>query len=113
MKLKEIITQLENIFAGPAWHGPSLLEVLDKIEQNHAFNSHKSSHSIIEIIGHMVTWRNFVTEKLKGNDTFDVSEEMNFPKSTDLTLAISSLKASQQSLIQAISSFPEERLKEK
>ena len=113
MKIELIKKQLERIFNGPAWHGPSIVETLDKLTTNHANNSYQSSHTLIEIISHMTTWRNFVVERLKGNNDFEVSDEMNFPQSNVLADAIAKLKASQQTLIESIARFPEERLKEK
>jgi len=113
MQIALIKKYLERVFNGPAWHGPSVIETLNKISQEQAGNSYKDSHSLIEIIGHMTAWRNFVIERLKGNNDFDVSEELNFPKSNDLAAAIASLKGSQQTLIECITGFPEERLREK
>jgi uncharacterized damage-inducible protein DinB len=113
MQIELIKKQLERTFNGPAWYGPPIMDALSKIKQGQAANTHKDSHSIIEIIGHMTAWRDFVVKRLTGDNDFEVSDEMNFPKLDDLALAIAALQASQQSLIEAISSFPEERLKEK
>lgn len=114
MTQKEIILrQLERTFNGPAWHGPSVVETLDKISKTTASNSFKDSHTIIQLIAHMATWRKFVVERLNGNTTYEVSEEMNFPSPADLQSAIEELKSTQQSLLQAIKNFPEEKLRDK
>jgi uncharacterized damage-inducible protein DinB len=108
-----IIRQLDRAFQGPAWHGPSVVETLDKISKAKASNSFKDSHTIIQLIAHMATWRRFVVERLHGNVTYDVSEEMNFSSPTDLQGTIQELKDTQQSLLEAIKNFPEEKLRDK
>ena len=113
MQRKIIIKQLERVFNGPAWHGPSVVETLDALKEESKNSSFKNSHTIIELIGHMTTWRKFVIERLKGNSEYAVSDEMNFPTSSDLAQTIQHLKNTQQELIDAIQSFPEDRLIEK
>ena len=114
MNQKEIIIKyLNRIFNGPAWHGPTVLETLNKVVQDNSNNAFKDSHSLIEIINHMTAWRIFVIEQLRGNHDFIITEELNFPKTTDLRVSIDSLKKSQQTLMDSISKFPEERLAEK
>jgi uncharacterized damage-inducible protein DinB len=111
MTQKEIIIrQLDRAFHGPAWHGPSVIETLDKISQATASNSFQGSHTIIQLIAHMAVWRKFVTERLNGNTTYEVSEAMNFSSPTDLQNTIQELKHTQQRLLEAIKNFPEENL---
>lgn len=112
MQNESIVKKLKGLFDGPAWHGPSIVEVLNKISNDHANNAFKDSHTIIEIIGHMTVWRKFVIEKLNGNESFDVSEEENFPRLTDLDLAIEALRENQRDLIECISNFSENKLSE-
>jgi hypothetical protein len=61
----------------------------------------------------MATWRKFVIERLNGNTTYEVSEEVNFASPTDLSSTIQELKLTQQNLLNAIKNFPEEKLREK
>lgn len=110
----QIITkQLDRVFNGPAWHGPTVMEVLSKIQEENKNEAHKNSHSVIEIIGHIIAWRKFVIEQLKGNYDFTVSDEMNFPTSINLVEAICNLKSIQEDLTKTIAGFPEDRLTEK
>jgi len=113
MQTKIIIRQLERVFNGPAWHGPSVMETLSAIKGKNNNSSFKDSHTIIELIAHITAWRRFVIERMNGNDAYDVSDEMNFPKPTDINEAIAGLKSSQEELIKCISDFPETRLSEK
>ena len=113
MPIKMMAKQLDRVFNGPAWHGPSIVETLEKITQENAQNHFKNSHTIIQLIGHMTTWRKFVTEKLKGNDSYDVIDEMNFHVPGSLEETIQQLLSSHQELMAAIKEFPEEKLKDK
>jgi uncharacterized damage-inducible protein DinB len=112
-KKEMIVRQLDRVFNGPAWHGPSIIETLDQITEAHAQNKFKDSHTLIQLIAHMATWRRFVIERLNGNAAFDVSEEQNFGAPASLQATIQQLKDTQQELVKAIENFPEERLKDK
>lgn len=72
----------------------------------------KTTHSIIELVGHMTFWRRFVTESLLGNEGFEVTDTLNFPVITDWLQALDSLRDSQTKLLQALEQFPSERLHE-
>jgi uncharacterized damage-inducible protein DinB len=113
MQLNMIIRQLDRTFNGPAWHGPSVIETLDKITAAHAQNQFKDSHTVIQLIAHMATWKKFVAEHVKGNAGYDVSEAMNFPSATNLTETIQRLKDSQEDLLAALKQFPEGKMKDK
>lgn len=108
-----LIRQLDRVFNGPAWHGPSVMETLNQVTEAHAQNKFKDSHTLIQLIAHMATWRRFVIERLNGNGAFDVTEEQNFVTLTDLLETIQLLKNTQQELVMAIENFPEEKLKDK
>ena len=54
-----------------------------------------NGHSIVEIVMHMVAWRKFVTERLKGNNDFDIDDQNNFPSMSDCQKAKVELKKSQ------------------
>lgn len=51
-------------------------------------------------------------EKLRGNDSFELSEEQNFPKETGWSQALANLEQSQHNLITALESTPDERLQQ-
>jgi uncharacterized damage-inducible protein DinB len=110
LELQRIIGLLQNSFNGPAWHGPAVMEVLTTVTPKTATQNISTSHSIIELVLHMATWRNFVSKRLRGDDKFEVSDEENFPKGKDWTAALKALQLSQDELIKAISQFPEEKL---
>jgi uncharacterized damage-inducible protein DinB len=107
-----ILKELQYVFNGPSWHGPSVVETLSVIKEENKNSSHGNSHTIIELVAHMTSWRKFVIERLKGN-AYDVPDDMNFPKATDLNETVAALKSTQEELVKLISTFPDERMGEK
>lgn len=75
-ELEKIIDNLETVCRGDAWHGPSILEILnslpkDAIDQKHGY----SKRTIAELVYHLIAWRKFIIEKL--NDNIHYSLETN------------------------------------
>jgi len=113
MAVQSIIDQLEGAFNGPAWHGPTVMETLSSIKVDNANASHHGSHSILDLLGHMTIWKQFVIEMIRGNESFKVTEEINFPKQNDVKSAVDELISTHGKLIEALREFPEARLQEK
>lgn len=118
MEIKHILEKLELSFNGKqdwkghAWHGPSVMATIEEITEEQAVNRVGSSHSVIELVLHMVAWRQFVAQRLTGNSNYKVSKEDNFPRAIPLAQAVEKLKQSQDDLVSALRLFPEEKLGE-
>lgn len=104
----KIIKYLKRIEGGSPWYGPSINDVLQGITSEVATARIGQAHSIVEMVFHMATWRNFVTNQLNG-DFIEVAEAENFPNG-NFAEAAERLAASQQALITAIERFPDSRL---
>jgi len=111
-EVQKIINTLKHTFEKDAWHGPSVKEALAGIPADAVHIRVGDSHSIIELVTHMTAWRNYVTEKLKGKDTFELTDEQNFPKEIDWSIALANLEQSQHELIKALEDTPDERLQD-
>ncbi|MFZ6011007.1 MAG: DinB family protein [Bacteroidota bacterium] len=111
-EVNNILSLLRKTYEKDAWHGQAVKEVLEGITPDMALKKLSNTHSIIELVAHMTTWRIYVTRKLEGDPNFHVSDEMNFPKVSDWKKAVSDLDNSQAELIKAIEKFPEQRLHE-
>lgn len=72
--------QLELIYEGDPWYGGAIKPVLESLNPAVAFNSPgKGVHSIAELVAHMIAWRKFVVERLKGdNSNFFPDQEKSF-----------------------------------
>jgi len=112
-EIRKIINTLKHTYEKNAWHGPAVIETLSDISAKDALKKVGDSHSIIELVAHMIAWRNYVTEKLKGNGAYELSDEQNFPKVNDWKQVLAQLALSQQNLIKALEETPDERLNEK
>ncbi len=79
-ELERIIDNMETVFRGDAWHGPSVTEMMNSlkpelVDQRHGF----SKRTIAELIYHLIAWRRFAIEKLNDNIHFSLdSDEANW-----------------------------------
>ena len=112
-EIDRIVRQLEKTFNQQPWYGPSILGTLAGIDAETINHRYGSTHSIIELVLHMTSWRTFATKRLQGDNTFEVAAEMNFPAKGTWEEALDALSQSQQALVEAAKRFPEDRLGER
>ena len=83
--LELIIDNLDTVFRGDAWHGPSVMEIinslpLEKVTQKQQF----SSETIAQHVFHLMAWRKFALEKLNDNIHYSLeTEEDNWGNAED------------------------------
>jgi uncharacterized damage-inducible protein DinB len=111
-EIEKLTSLLKRTFEKGAWYGPSVQEVLSKVTTDNAREKLNNTHSIIELVTHMTSWRNYVVSRLVGNVDFEVSETMNFPIEKDWAKAKAGLEESQEALMRAVASTPVEKLSE-
>jgi uncharacterized damage-inducible protein DinB len=109
---QHIAALLEQTFQRGAWHGPSVKEVLEKVSGAQAYERLPNTHSIIELVAHMASWRIYVVRKLAGDELYTVSEEQNFPALRTWETALRELDESQTRLMVGLRSFQPARLHE-
>ncbi len=71
-ELKTIAAGLKEVLSGGPWYGKAVLTLLDEVNPEivyKKFNEH--SHSMIDLIYHMVTWSQFTRERLEKDQSFD------------------------------------------
>lgn len=74
--IERILIQLNAAYGGPAWHGPSLRELVDGVSEAQArARPVASAHSILEITVHIRAWMDAVSERLAGNARELTTEE--------------------------------------
>src|SRR5687768_16735001 len=74
-----IVAELHHTFRGPAWHGPTLVELLNDVDEETAARvSHPNAHSIWELVLHCAAWKRAVTARLDG-DRADLQGEADWP----------------------------------
>ncbi len=116
-QLERIIDNLDTVFRGDAWHGPSVMEMInslpaDKVAQKQNF----SSQTISQHIFHLLAWRKFTLEKLADNIHYSLeTDEDNWGTADDIKPEnfknlVESLKASHLQLIHKLETFDDELL---
>lgn len=109
--VNHFIVALEDVFRGNTWYGTSIWDSLNKIPLdiwNHKVS--KQGNSIAELVGHIIAWRLFVIEKLKGNATYDIElnsetdwkSDITIRTSEDLTGLLEELKGTQATICQLL-----------
>jgi uncharacterized damage-inducible protein DinB len=112
-EVNKIARILQKTFEKNAWHGPSVREVLALVSPDDSARRLPSTHSINELVQHMTSWRIFTLKKIQGDDTYKVTEDLNFPVFKDWHSVVGDLERSQTQLLEALQSFPAERLAER
>jgi uncharacterized damage-inducible protein DinB len=78
-----IADQLRRAFHGKAWHGDSLLKILEGVTAAQAAaHPIANAHSIWELVLHIAAWDGAVRRRL-GGETLSLSSKRNFPPVKD------------------------------
>ena len=107
--------QLERAFAGGAWHGPAILELLADVDAaKAAARPIADAHSIWELVLHIAAWNKAGVRRLNG-DRADLTDAENFPPVTDTSeeawrQTMEVLKRAHSELHDAMGSLDEARL---
>ena len=113
-----IADQLRRAFDGEAWHGPSVLEVLDGVDARTASRHQgKNVHSIWEIVRHINVWDAAAVLRMAG-EVVQPEGEADWPKVSDVSqeaweTTVSNLVRTHKSLAKAAEAFPDMRLSER
>lgn len=111
---RKIANTLHHTFEGTPWHGKSLMEILQNVDEDNCNLQLNESHTILALVQHITSWRKFVIEKLKGNDAFDLTVEENFKESkVEWNKALENLKKTQEELLHLIRQSPVLKLEDK
>lgn len=111
-EIDKIIDNLNTVFRGDAWHGPSLMEIIQSLPENIVSQKHGfSKRTICELVFHLTAWRKFVIQKLDDNIHFSLDTEEDNYGTKELTLSsnwknlIEDLKNTHKELNDKLESF--------
>lgn len=116
-ELQRLVEQLERSLEGEAWHGPSVLEVLEGVSANQAAaHPVAGAHSIWELVQHLCSDYDLVLRRI-GGDGRQLTESEGWPaipepSAENWSESVSKLRQLNAELRRAIESFPQERLDE-
>jgi uncharacterized damage-inducible protein DinB len=86
-EVQRIRNQFERAFNGEAWHGPSVLALLDGVTaEEAAAHPVPGAHSIWELTLHIAAWEDACRRRLEG-DPAQLSDDENFPPIADTSEA--------------------------
>jgi uncharacterized damage-inducible protein DinB len=114
-EVERIRDQFKRAFEGEAWHGPSVLSLLEGVTaQQAAAHPIAGAHSIWELTLHIAAWESACLRRLQG-DRAQLSDDEDWPKMKDTSedawvLACDHLRAGHQALLDAIATLDESRL---
>lgn len=119
-ELERIIDNLDTVFRGDAWHGPSVMEIInslppDKVNVTNEF----SKRTITQHVYHITSWKRFVLEKLNDNIHFSLpSEEENWGTDSEISEAnwknlVAELKNTHNQLVEKLETFDDELLEKR
>jgi uncharacterized damage-inducible protein DinB len=109
--------QIRRAFEGEAWHGDSVLELLDGVTAKIAeARPIENAHSIWELVLHIAAWDDAVRRRT-GGTAVTLKDEQNFPPVKDAGeaawgKAIEHAKHTHGELVKAVAAFPDLRLQE-
>ena len=105
-------------FAGPAWHGPSVRDVLRDLSATAAAAQPVAgAHSIWELVHHITAWKVFIRRRLQGEVITGVTPADDWPAvvaTADAAWAesLSALDSAHQALLETIAALTPARLGE-
>src|SRR5262245_57530729 len=83
VETERIADQLARAVNGPAWHGPSILELVRDVSPGlAAAKPLPGAHSIWELVAHTAAWLEIVGLRLDGTAPRKVSQAMDWPPVT-------------------------------
>ncbi|HKR12314.1 MAG TPA: DinB family protein [Pyrinomonadaceae bacterium] len=114
-EVDRIRNQFERAFDGEAWHGPSVLALLEGVTAAQA-SAHPipGAHSIWELTLHIAAWEDACRRRLEG-DPAQLSDDENFPPLGDTSEAAwesakQLLRDNHQRLLNALATLDDSRL---
>jgi uncharacterized damage-inducible protein DinB len=112
-----IADQLRRAFAGEAWHGDSVFEILNGVTAAQAAaRPIKNAHGVWELVLHIAAWDGAVLRRM-GGGAVTLSDAENFPAVKDASdaawrEALAQVRRVHEELIAAVAALPDSRLDE-
>jgi uncharacterized damage-inducible protein DinB len=73
-ELQSIISNLERVNTGQPWYGRPVYDVLEEIDPAIVYKRpNNNSHSLADLLYHMITWADFSLHRIQGNKEKDMA----------------------------------------
>jgi uncharacterized damage-inducible protein DinB len=117
-EIHRILDQMDRAFSGDAWHGPSLMSVLEGIAAEEA-SKHpiQGAHSVWELVHHVSSWNTISQHRLAG-ESVAITTQRDWPpvwevNEAEWQRALENLRESRSRLRDSIKEFSDEDLQGK
>lgn len=114
-----IIEQLKDTYEGDPWFGRAVQKLLAEVDEKTAFEKPGGQHSTLELLWHMITWREFTIDRLQHSPQMQLAyfEEMDWREldHTEVTLwkqGLERLQETQNQLLNLLTAQTDEKLNE-
>ncbi len=117
-EIERINDQLKRAFRGEAWHGPSVMELLENVTaEQAAAHPIAGAHSIWEIVLHVRTWERIALRRIEEWTPIEATSEEDWPPVKETTEhawknAVNSLMLNHEALASSVASLDDARLSE-
>src|SRR5689334_14105009 len=64
-EILQIAEQIKDSYNGNPWFGKSVKTLLNEVDQTIVFEKPNNQHSILELLWHMILWREFIINRLR------------------------------------------------
>jgi uncharacterized damage-inducible protein DinB len=68
-----IINQLKEVYEGDPWFGRAAVKLLEEVNETTAYQKPEGQHSMVELLWHMITWREFAIDRLQHSPQMDLA----------------------------------------
>ncbi|MGZ5218956.1 MAG: DinB family protein [Chitinophagaceae bacterium] len=110
-EIQSIIRNLENTLDGTPWYGRPVYAILREVDSSIAYKKPSAeSHSLMELLYHMLTWAEFTLKRIEKDDINDLAafEKLDWreidPKIHDWDEGLGALIATHQQMIALLQS---------
>jgi uncharacterized damage-inducible protein DinB len=117
--IQHYVSSFESLYEGEPWYGRSIVSIVKEVQPTQAFKKNSpTSHSIYEIVGHMLAWRDLFVKRLNGDysSTIQSNSESDWPKvpgeknASSWDQLLHKLSENQQALIHALKKVSDNQL---
>jgi len=79
-EISNIINQLKDAYEGDPWFGRAAIKLLGEVDEKTAYEKPGGQHSSLELLWHMITWREFTIDRLQHSPQMQLAyfEEMDW-----------------------------------
>ena len=67
-EIQLLVDQLNEIYEGEPWHGKGVKAILNQVNTDLVFQKPGGQHSILELVWHMMNWKEFALNRLLKSD---------------------------------------------